>query len=186
VHEGQTYFLKWFFHWPWANPARREWENARRLTALGIPTVLPVEWGFHYHGSYVVLEGAPGFQADDWEGQGVPTGRLDQHALRLASYVARLHDARLCHRDLNVYHVLLYADTLRLIDVGRVMTFLRRRWIVKDLASLLHSARREGFSYRICRLFFRAYLQATRRDWSTRRFLRAVEVKAERYRRHNA
>ena len=185
VHRGQTYFLKWFFHSRWANPARREWENARSLTALGIPTVLPVGWGLHFRGSYVVLEGSPGFQADEWEQHGLPARRLDRHALQLASYVARLHDARLCHRDLNVYHVLLDADTLRLIDVGRVMTFVRRRWIVKDLASLLHSARRERVPDRTCRLFLRAYLQATQRDWKRRRLLRAIEVKAERYRRHN-
>ena len=186
VYSGETYFLKWFFHTRWSNPARREWENARSLAALGIPTVLPVGWGVHSHGSYVVLLGSPGFQADKWERQCVPARHLQRHALRLASYVARLHDARLCHRDLNVYHVLLYADTLRLIDVGRVMTFVRRRWIVKDLASLLYSARRERIPPYIYRLFFRTYLQTTRRNWKRRRILQAVEMKAERYRRHNA
>jgi tRNA A-37 threonylcarbamoyl transferase component Bud32 len=95
-----------------------------------------------------------------------------------------MHDAGLCHRDLNVCHVLIDGDDLRVIDCGRVCRFGRRRWIVKDLASLLASARREGFPERSCRLFLARYLAVTRRSWDRRRLLRAVTRKADRYRRH--
>ena len=101
----------------------------------------------------------------------------------LAAGVARMHDANLCHRDLNVYHVLVDGADYRLIDVGRVMRFVRRRWIVKDLATLLASARREGYPAWSARLFLREYLMATRRRWSRRGIIRAALRKAERIRR---
>ena len=106
-------------------------------------------------------------------------------ARALALYVARLHDAGLCHRDLNVYHVLIHEGALRLIDVGRVRPFVRRRWIVNDLASLLDTARLEGMPASVARAFLASYLKETRRAWSRRAVLRAVELKARRYRRHN-
>jgi len=94
-----------------------------------------------------------------------------------------MHDANLCHRDLNVYHVLVDGDASRLIDVGRVIRFVRRRWVVKDLASLLASARREGYPAWSARLFLGGYLKATRRRWNRRGIIRAVARKAERIRR---
>jgi tRNA A-37 threonylcarbamoyl transferase component Bud32 len=181
----RTYFLKWFFHGPWRSPGRAEWENARRVAALGIPTVAPVGWGRHRRGSFIVFEGSPGFPAAECRLRRVPQDRLARLAARLAGHVAALHDGGLCHKDLNVYHILVDGEDLRIIDVGRVASFLRRRWIVKDLASLLDSARREGFTPRSFRHFLRSYLGATRRHWSRRRLIRSILGKAERYRAHN-
>ncbi|MBI4603710.1 MAG: phosphotransferase [Planctomycetes bacterium] len=180
----RDYHLKWFFHGPWSRPALREWRGARRVAALGVPTVVPVGWGRHGRGSFVVLEGSPGFPADAWREHGVAPERLARLAAELAAHAARLHDSGLCHRDLNVYHLLVDAGGLRLIDVGRVARFVRRRWIVKDLASLLYTARREGFPAWACRAFLRRYLAWTRRRWSRRRLIAAVAAKAERIRRH--
>jgi tRNA A-37 threonylcarbamoyl transferase component Bud32 len=181
---GKTYFLKWFFHGPLRSPARAEWENALRLDRLGIPTVLPVGWGTHRRGSFLVLEGSPGLPADEWRRRSLP-GEMERLTVELAGLVSRLHDARLCHRDLNVYHVLVDGGRLRMIDVGRVAPFWRRRWIVKDLASLLCSAEAEGFPPRLARLFFRSYLKSTQRAWERRLLLRAVLSKRRGYRRHN-
>jgi len=182
---GISYFLKWFFHWPWSNPASTEWRNAHRLEALGVPTVTAVGWGRHARGGFIVLEGSPGFPANAWRRHGLDGERLGRLARELAGHVATLHDAGLCHRDLNVYHVLIDADRLRLIDVGRVTRFVRSRWIVKDLASLFLSARTEGVPFSVCRAFLRAYLRASRRRWPRRGLVRAICTKAERYRRHN-
>jgi tRNA A-37 threonylcarbamoyl transferase component Bud32 len=181
---GRTLHLKWFFHGPFAAPARREWRSALALEALGIAAAVPVGWGVHPRGSFIVFEGSPGFPGDAWRENGVTGERLDRLTAALAAMVASLHDAGLCHRDLNVYHVLVHGDELRLIDLGRVTKFVRRRWIVKDLASLLASALREGFPPRPARLFLRRYLASTRRPWSRRRLIRAVTAKAERVRRH--
>jgi tRNA A-37 threonylcarbamoyl transferase component Bud32 len=182
---GSLLFLKWFFHGPLARPARREWRAARRIEALGIPTVVPVGWGTHRRGSFIVLEGSPGFPASAWRAHGLSPHRLEALAEIFASQVARLHDAGLCHKDLNVYHVLVDGEGLRLIDVGRVARFRRRRWIVKDLASLLASASREGIPHSTARRFLGRYLAGTRRSWNRCRLLRAVREKAEVYRRHN-
>jgi tRNA A-37 threonylcarbamoyl transferase component Bud32 len=182
---GQSYHLKWFFHGPLSRPARAEWRSARALESLGIPTVVPAGWGTHSRGSFIVLAESPGFPADQWRTRGLELPRVARLAAALAAIAARLHDAGLCHRDLNVYHVLVEGESLRLIDVGRVARFRRRRWIVKDLASLLASARREGFPAPVARLFLRRYLAASRRSWSRRRLIAAVTAKAEAYRRHN-
>jgi tRNA A-37 threonylcarbamoyl transferase component Bud32 len=184
MEDRRTLHLKWFFHGPIAAPARREWDGAKALAALGIPASLPLGWGVHPRGSFIVLEGSPGFPADAWRENGVTAERLDRLTAGLATLVSTLHDANLCHRDLNVYHVLVDGDSLRIIDVGRVRRFLRRRWIVKDLASLLASAVREGFPQRAARLFLSRYLSQTRRAWNRRRLLAKVTAKAERYRRH--
>jgi tRNA A-37 threonylcarbamoyl transferase component Bud32 len=187
--QGQTYFLKWFFHRPLRRPARVEWENAERLRQLNIPSVLAVGWGEHPAGSFVVLEKSPGIQANHWwQRTACLKSGLDLCDV-LARHAATLHDAGLCHRDLNVYHVLIDKQSgLRLIDVGRVMEIGRlrpRRWLVKDLASLTDSARREGFPDALLRRFLRQYLETSTRRWSRRGLLRRVNRKSERYRRHN-
>lgn len=183
------YFLKWFFHRGRRNPAQLEWRNANQLEALGIPTVEAVGWGRHDSGSFVVLRGADGLQADERWRHGIGATTALAWTDALAVYVARLHEAGLCHRDLNIYHVLLDgASELRLIDVGRVMGigwWRPRRWLIKDLASLHYSAQREGFPPRLARRFLRRYVEATSRPWTTRRLLARVLAKSARYRRHN-
>ncbi len=184
-HEGRTFFLKWFFHGWLVDPARAEWINAQRLARANIPSVVAVGWGRHPQGSFCVLEGSPGFPADAWRQHQLSVRDLDPLANALAVYVARLHDARLCHRDLNVYHVLIHEGVPRIIDVERVRHFVRRRWIIKDLASLLDTARREGMPGDVARAFMARYLKETRFQWSRRRLVRAIDRKARRYRRHN-
>jgi tRNA A-37 threonylcarbamoyl transferase component Bud32 len=185
-HHGDAVFhLKWFFHGPWRRPARTEWRSAARVASLGIPTVIAAGWGRHPRGSFVLLLGSPGRPLDKQCARGLAPAALTSLASRLAALVARLHDAGLCHRDLNVYHVLESNGDLRLIDVGRVAPFRRRRWIVKDLASLCYTAGREGLPAAAARSFLGAYLRATRRRWRRRELLRAILRKAAAYRRHN-
>jgi hypothetical protein len=184
-HQGTTFHLKWFLHGRLAAPARTEWRNARRLEALEIPAAIAVGWGRHPRGSFCVLEGSPGFPADEWRAHDLTWRDLLALSRTLAAHVARLHDAGLCHRDLNVYHVLIHDGAVRLIDVGRVRSFTRRRWIIKDLASLLDTARLEEVPAGAARAFLATYLRETRRAWSRRSLVRAVELKARRYRRHN-
>lgn len=185
VHEGRQYHLKWFFRRPLAgNPARREFDNAREVSRLGVRSVHPVGWGHQPRGTFFVMEGSPG--APIYGLQERPS-RVDllRMARELGQMVATLHNANLCHRDLYVDHVLIHDGKLRLIDVGRVRKFHRRRWIVKDLAGLLFSARRESLPSCLAREFLRAYLPHSRRQWNRRRLLSLLERKARRYSRHN-
>lgn len=188
-HAGRDYFLKWFFHGSLKHPARTEWRNALALEQLQIPSVQAVGWGLHRRGSFLVLAGSPGRQADTWWHEGPPIESLRRLVDEMVRYVARLHDAGLCHRDLNVYHILVDAtDNPRLIDVGRVAALGKvrpRRWLVKDLASLLYSARREGFPESVARRFLQRYLKESLRPWQRRRLLTRVLKKSEAYRRHN-
>jgi len=184
--EGQAqYFLKWFFHPPWRCPARREFMNARRLAELGVPSVTACGWGRHPRGSFVALEAASGVAGDAWLRSAPARDELHRLARGLAELAARLHDAGICHKDLNVYHVFVHSGSLRIIDVGRVARFWRRRWIVKDLASLLYTAEREGFPHSCQRDFLRCYCRASKRSWSRASLLRAVARKAAVYRAHN-
>ncbi len=180
-----TYFLKWFFHSRWAHPARKEWRNSIVLRDLGIPTVKAVGWGRHLKGSFVVLEGSRGFSLEQWRTNGLTEEDLVKIAGDLAHLAARLHSAGWCHKDLNVYHVIVSSGGIRLIDVGRVSRFHHGRWIVKDLASLLASARREHVPMSAGRAFFRHYLLKSGRVQQRRSLLRAVVKKSHRYQRHN-
>ncbi len=181
-----AYHLKWFFHSRRLAPAAREWTNARRIAELGIETVDPVGWGRHARGSFIVLRHAPGFPAAEWPLRGGSEASAAALAAQLAERVARLHRAGICHRDLNVYHVLVDGGDLRLIDVGRVRSFRRRRWIVKDLASLGDSAAYEGLPRSSLRAFLARYASAAGLSREERRRLvRSAARKARRYRRHN-
>lgn len=185
VESGDTYYLKWFFHGSLTNPARLEWRAAQAVASLGIPTVEAIGWGRHARGSFVVLRGSPGFPLADWRQHGLSSAKLHRLARELARLAARLHGARLCHKDFNVYHVLVAVDGLRVIDVGRVAPFVRRRWIVKDLASLLASALREGIECNVARVFLQEYLRQDGHGWRRRQLLSAVLGKARRYRQRN-
>jgi len=182
---AREYHLKWFFRRFFSgNPGQREFNNARRIKGLGIPTVVAVGWGYHPLGTFFVMEGSPGvpvFHLPEFPEESV----LRKMSLDLGRLVALLHNANLCHRDLYVDHVLIHDDALRLIDVERVMKFRRRRWIIKDLGGLLFSAWREKLAPSLCRAFLRSYLAHSDRCWNRKRLITAVQRKAHVYWRHN-
>jgi heptose I phosphotransferase len=103
---------------------------------------------------------------------------------RVAPVVKRLHDQGLCHRDLywNHFFAASRSEPPSLIDVERAFRprWRRRRWQVKDLASLLASTPR-GLSAAAPLRFLLAYLGGAR-DWKA--WARAIARKAQRIRRH--
>ena len=182
---GRVYHLKWFFRRLFrGNPARRELENARSVEALGIPTVLPIGWGTHACGTFFVMEGSPGQPIYALAAR-PDSERLDQLSRELGRLIATLHNAGLCHRDLYVDHVLIDGDDVRLIDLGRVMRFRRRRWIVKDLGGLLFSAWREDLPARASRRFLASYVHHSHAEWRVRTLIQSLQRKARGYWRHN-
>lgn len=187
VFDGAEYHLKWFLHAESSrrtSPAEREYQSAERVNALDIPSVVPLGWGRHPHGTFFVMEGSPGVPIYDLPERPNPMA-LALLARDLGRFVARLHDAGLCHRDLYVDHVLIHDGSVRLIDVGRVREFRRRRWIVKDLGGLLYSAWREGIPSSSPRAFLASYLAASTRTWNRRQLLRSIQRKARGYRRRS-
>jgi tRNA A-37 threonylcarbamoyl transferase component Bud32 len=108
----------------------------------------------------------------------------------LLELVLCLHNAGWVHRDLYLEHVVLARrgerEALVLLDAGRARAprAFRRRWLVKDLAALAHSAPRAVS--RADRLRFLAgWLEGVRGSRvELRRFARAVERKRRRLARH--
>jgi hypothetical protein len=139
-----------------ASTAQVEWHWLRRLPELGLPGPQAVAYGCRRRAglerqSLLLTDEVPGTSLERW----VPDElgrRLADRAFRarlgadLAELVARLHAARLVHRDLYLSHV--YIDEgddgsvrLALIDLQRIMrpSLRWRRWMIKDLAALAYS-----------------------------------------------
>jgi heptose I phosphotransferase len=136
-------------------PARREFDNIRRLAQAGIPTMRAVTFGqerdwLGVRRSYLVVASVPG-EALERCGEDF----LRRHADRpevleeftggLAELVRALHAAGLVHRDLYASHVFLEeapgGPRLHLIDLARCFSprWRKFRWQVKDLAALKYS-----------------------------------------------
>jgi tRNA A-37 threonylcarbamoyl transferase component Bud32 len=111
----------------------------------------------------------------------------------LADLVARLHGFGWYHRDLYLQHFALVPaasgrpESLVLLDVGRARRSRRpaRRWLIKDLAALLHSCP-AAVSVRARLGFLARYLELTGRTErrARREFARDVLRKAARMARH--
>lgn len=139
------------------SPGRREFENLAALREDAIAVPRPLAWveeqraanhpalGGRRRRSAVVMERVTHRRTlrdalEEAEG-GAERAEL-LAALGLAT--SRLHGAGWYHRDLYLQHFVLADDAgeLVLLDVGRARreSAPRRRWFVKDLAALLHSA----------------------------------------------
>ncbi|HSG88975.1 MAG TPA: lipopolysaccharide core heptose(I) kinase RfaP [Pseudomonadales bacterium] len=139
--------------------ARRERDAIAALQAARVPTPTTVAWGVRGRDparrrSFIVTREVPTqFSLDDLARRWGELGRCEpalKHRLirQVAELTRRMHDAGINHRDLYLVHWLLPGtpgadDALCLIDLHRAQLRARvpRRWRVKDLGSLLFSAR---------------------------------------------
>ena len=126
----------------------------RRMAADGIACTSPVAYGEELNAgreirSAVLTAEVPGDSLERRFNSWTPSDRATFRPLiePLAELVGRLHERGYIHRDLYFSHVFFDPgcppdQCLRLIDLQRVIRprGLRRRWIVKDLASLNFSA----------------------------------------------
>jgi len=146
---------------PFLTAGRREWDSIATVAALGIPTMRRVAYGeaklaFFELRSFVMTERIPAATPADRYIQEHFSGRMTAAAGRekrallwdIGGLVRRLHGAGLTHMDLYLNHIFVRQTPsgetlLHLIDLQRVARrrFWRRRWIVKDLAALIYSAR---------------------------------------------
>lgn len=169
---------------------RREAENLRELGELGLPVPRAFGW--------CEERGGWGGRSAMWMQRVEHSSTLRQLAERdpaaalerrseLARLVARLHVAGWYHRDLYLEHWIVAGDHLALLDVGRARRedSPRARWLVKDVAALLHSCP-AGICVFARLKFLALYLDARGvQDRGLRReFLRAVLAKARRIASH--
>lgn len=146
---------RWFVGRGKRGPARREFENVRRLNELGIPSMRAVAMGeesdlLGVRRGYLVVSAVPGEALERCFDEfltrhGADSTEVGAFTAALADLVARLHAAGLVHRDLYAAHIFLERSEgpvkLYLIDLARVFRprWRRFRWRVKDLAALKYS-----------------------------------------------
>ena len=185
------------------SPARREFENLAALRELGLEVPAPLAWAEE------AAACAPPFGAEESGGRSaLVMERLahDEHlrarlarsapgesrAWRepLAEMVARLHGGGWFHRDLYLQHCIVLDPARRrlgLLDCGRARKSLSvpRRWIVKDLAQLLHSTPSAvGARARLSWFVAYARRRGLPRGPGRRELLLAVAAKARRLAAH--
>lgn len=184
----------WFGGRPASTPGRIEAENVAALKRAGIDSMRVVAFGEHVAGgaaeSFFMTEELRGFtQLDHFvRMRSVPAaerthtdGDLTALATAVADVARRFHTAGFNHRDFYCCHFFIQETpgprfAVRLIDLQRVeqRRWLRRRWIVKDLAQLAYSAPRERITRSIRMAFIKRYLGVERLSAADKRLVRQV------------
>ena len=172
VHRSETLYAK--LYRGRLRTAAAEWRWLHLLPLLGIETAPPIAWLADRRRSLLVTASVRGRSLDAWLMDAAAEGWLAavfSYACReVAPFARRLHDQGLIHRDLNCAH--LFADDPRtaaaphVIDVERMFRprWRWRRWVVKELASLLASSPMP-VPVRVAARFLRCYApEATRLD----------------------
>ncbi|MBI4575178.1 MAG: hypothetical protein HY722_02830 [Planctomycetes bacterium] len=177
--------------------ARHEWEAIRAVRRGGVPVPsTAAAWG--ETGSVLISLAPRGASPlEDVRPTSLAPYRRRDLVRRVAELARRFHETGWVHKDLNLAHLIggPHAGDLWLIDFaraqprGRVMDL---RWRVKDLASLLYSARQGGWSAADVLRFLRTYTgrdeECARRRWTTgeRGLMKWVQAKAARIAWHEA
>ncbi len=193
-------WLGWLL--PSRSPGHREWDNLRLLRRawFDVPEMVavgdaPIGPGRPCE-SFLVLREIPGRRLDHLleDGWGAFPGlsaaqARDRVVRDVAGLVRRLHSSGFYHRDLYLAHFVVTEDERwgrpYLIDLQRVEQRFppRRRWLVKDLAAMAHSA--PVTVTRADRLrFLLHYLCKSRVDPQVRQWVRAVTEKEARIAAH--
>lgn len=174
------------------SPARRERDNLLGLAQAGLGVPRPLGLLERGPRSLLVMECVP--HRETLAARLARAARPERRRLgaRLAELVARLHGRGWFHRDLYLVHWILAEpapgerEALVLIDVGRARRRRRprRRWWIKDLAALAHSApaavgERERRAFLLRYLGGRGFSASLAPAWA-----RAVERRRARMDRH--
>lgn len=178
-----------------------EWAWMWELAAAAIPCPEPVALAESFVNgretrSAILMRAVPGRSLERWAQESVTSGTSRGTVLtlmeRTADLVARLHAEGLVHRDLYLSHF-YWSNTditgggLSLIDLQRLFRtrWLRRRWIVKDLAALDYSTPRKLVSGPDRMRWLKRYLGMSKLGRSDKRLARAVSAKCRRLAAHD-
>jgi tRNA A-37 threonylcarbamoyl transferase component Bud32 len=185
-----------------ASPAHIEWDAIGMLRKTGFDVPEPVAFGEDIsllgcpRRSFIVTREVVGPQLDHLLEKGYPnpnhiSERLcrDQVLHDVAGMVRRFHSTGFYHKDLYCCHLIVTKDPRWgrpfFIDLERVDRDFppRRRWLVKDLAALNHSA--PATVTRADRLrFLLRYMSKTRMDIHVKRCVRDIVAKSARMAAH--
>jgi UDP-glucose:(heptosyl)LPS alpha-1,3-glucosyltransferase len=170
----------------------REWDNILAFHDRQLPTVVPVAMGERVRGgvqeSFVLTRGLDEYESLERVAPKRFSPPLTQEAVRekraliraIAELTGSMHWRGYYHRDYYWAHIMLRKEgpwsDLRLIDLQRVISrpWFRRRWEVKDLASLNYSVRSLGLTRGDTLRFLHGYRLGASRDSA---LLRAVAAK---------
>jgi tRNA A-37 threonylcarbamoyl transferase component Bud32 len=185
-----------------ASPAHIEWDAIGMLRKTGFDVPEPVAFGETIsllgcpRQSFIVTREVIGPQLDDLLESGFPNpnevserAARDQVIYDVAGMIRRFHSTGFYHKDLYCCHLIVTEDPRWgrpfFIDLERVDRDFppRRRWLVKDLAALNHSA--PALVTRADRLrFLLRYMSKTRLDEHVKRCVRDVAMKSARMAAH--
>jgi hypothetical protein len=187
-----------------ASPGRVEAENAMALQTLGIEVMPLVAYGEKLYAggrleSFLLSEELLGYcELQDFiqrrfsprSASSPLPPMLRRLIVQVADIARRFHAAGFNHRDFYCCHFLVKetspgACDVRLIDLQRVQrrVWLRRRWIVKDLAQLASMSPDDRIGCREKILFLRAYLGIPKLRLGDKRLVRQVLRKLSQIRR---
>lgn len=172
--------------------ARVEAERTREIASAGIPTMTVAAYAetLERDGtltSAFLTEELTGFEQLDLYLPKRFSSRVEVRRCRMIEQVAeiacRFHSAGFNHRDFYTCHFFVKEEgvpgsfAIHLIDLQRVQrwpAWLRRRWIVKDLAQLAYSTPRFLVGATDRMRFFKRYLQISRLGQREKRLARSV------------
>jgi len=202
-----------FFHWlrhllllkRVCPPGRREFRNCFDLERIGIATALPVAFGEErrplLYGRSLILS-AKIAEAEPLNlylerkfhpplsREGMSKKR--QLILQVADIARLFHKSLYNHRDFYLNHFFVREQSaggveIFLIDLQRMerRKYLRRRWLIKDIAALHYSADSSIISRTDRIRFLRRYLERRRLGPTEKAFARRVIRKARRIAQHD-
>jgi heptose I phosphotransferase len=207
LHSGRVMYLKFYrkvepeprfariFARGFDSPASREWHVLQRLIEIGVPTMQPAACIEEIGDSRVVraalltvgLNAPRSLQRLLLEefSQYPQPARRQALARELGRLLRVMHEGGVNHRDFYLVHIRVgHNDELFVTDLNRadIRKRVTRRWRVKDVAALFHSAPTSIVTATDRARVARAYLGGRLRDH--RPFIEAVFRKAERMTAH--
>jgi len=203
--KGRDYFLKKFYRLSMCDffcgvfkklsPAMREYRNIKLFEDLGIKTMLPVclaektSCGIPFE-SFIITESLESFpRVEDFivkKWKSYSYKKKIHLVKKLAQVVGILHKNNYFHKDLYLGHILFdeEKEEFYVIDLQRVKkhNIVRKRWIIKDLASLNYSAEICDVSSKMRMIFCKEYSRIM--DINCRDIIGAVNKKTEKIKKH--
>jgi len=180
-----------------SSAAAQEWDAISKSHAAGIETMTPLAFGerrwFPWVGpSFIVTAEIDGVRLEDHV-KNLCGKFMEKRGIiaPLADCVRRMHRAGLNHRDFYLSHIFLQTSAQgfrpALIDLQRVQQKARgwNRWVVKDLAALNYSSPASTVSRADRMRFLHRYLDTAKLDKRGKAFLRRINRKTEKIRRHD-
>ncbi len=208
-HRSRPLLSDWFRYMvgrPMVGEGMKEWRNILAFRAYDLPVVTPVAAGQRWPGYGTKESFSLTLGLDDYSpldeyvlghfGQPLSDEKLRQKRILIRSVAGltrNMHWSGFNHQDYYLCHLFLKENDggeldVRVIDLQRVgyQRWLRRRWIVKDLAELYYSSLATPLT-QIDRLRFFAWYSRGNDDRATRRcLLRRVIRKARAIATHDS